>query len=125
MSFYSKIIFVVICFLFAAIGFLIKIPVPLRGHDKLLHISAYFIAAAFLNYLFKKRHLVIFIVLFLFGVLIEYLQQLANKITHSHIHGRFDIEDVYANTKGLLLYSFIALVLWALTKIYTSFRPAK
>lgn len=125
MSFYSKIIFVVICFLFAAIGFLIKIPVPLRGHDKLLHISAYFIAAAFLNYLFKKRHLVIFMVLFLFGVLIEYLQQLANKITHSHIHGRFDIEDVYANTKGLLLYSFIALVLWALTKIYTSFRPAK
>ena len=125
MRFYSKIIFVVICFLFAAIGFLIKIPAPLRGHDKLLHISAYFIAAAFLNYLFKKRHLVIFMVLFLFGVLIEYLQQLANKITHSHIHGRFDIEDVYANTKGLLLYSFIALVLWALTKIYTSFRPAK
>ena len=125
MSFYSKIIFVVICFLFAAIGFLNKIPAPLRGHDKLLHILAYFIAAAFLNYLFKKRHLVIFMVLFLFGVLIEYLQQLANKITHSHIHGRFDIEDVYANTKGLLLYSFIALVLWVLTKIYTSFRPAK
>ena len=115
----------VICFLFDAIGFLIKIPVPLRGHDKLLHISAYCIAAAFLNFLFKKRHLVIFIVLYLFGVSIEYLQQLANKITHSHIHGRFDIEDIYANTKGLLLYSFIALIFWALTKIYTYFRSGK
>ncbi len=125
MSFYSKILLVVICFLFAAIGFLIKIPVPLRGHDKLLHISAYFTASAFLNFLFKKRHLVIFIVLLLFGVSIEYLQQLANKITHSHIHGRFDIEDIYANTKDLLLYSFIALIFWALTKIYTYFRSAK
>ena len=125
MSFYSKIIFVVICFLVAAFGFLIKIPGPLRGHDKLLHISSYFIAAAFLNYLFKKRHLVIFIVLFLFGALIEYLQQAANKITHSHIHGRFDIEDIYANTKGLLLYSFVALILWAVTKIYTYFQSGK
>ena len=118
MRFYSKIIFVVICFLVGAFGFLIKIPGPLRGHDKLLHISAYFIAAAFLNYLFEKRHLVIFIVLFLFGALIEYLQQAANKITHSHIHGRFDIEDIYANTRGLLLYSFIALIWLVLSKIY-------
>ena len=46
MSVYKKIFFVLICFTVAAVGFLIKIPVALRGHDKLLHASAYFIAAA-------------------------------------------------------------------------------
>ena len=122
MSTSQKIILVIICFIFAVIGFLIKIPVPLRGHDKFWHTSFYFIAAAFLHYLFRKRIFFIVIALTLFGVLIEYLQQLANKLTRSHIHGRFDIEDVYANCKGLLLYSLLVLTFFIGNTIYKNFR---
>jgi hypothetical protein len=118
----GKIIIVIICFILAVAGFLIKIPVPLRGNDKLLHTAFYFMAAAFLNFLFKKRHVVIFIILALFGVLIEYLQQLSNKITRTRIHGRFDIEDIYANLKGLLLYSAIALIVFLCGRVYRSAR---
>ena len=110
MSTAAKIVIVTVCVIFSLVGFLIKIPVPLRGHDKLLHSSFYFLAAAFFNFLFKKRQVLIFVILAAFGVLIEYLQQAANAFTHSHIHGRFDKEDIYANMKGLLLYSGIALL---------------
>ena len=118
----TKIIIVVICFICAIIGFLIKIPVPLRGHDKLLHSAFYFMAAAFLHSLFRKGFFVIIIVLALFGVLIEYLQQLSNQVTHSHIHGRFDKEDIYANLKGLLLYAAVALVLFVGRKMFVNSR---
>jgi len=121
-STYIKIITVIICFVFATIGFLIKIPVPLRGHDKLLHAAFYFLAAAFLHILFRKGLLLILIFLSVFGVLIEYLQQLANKITKTHIHGRFDIEDVYANSKGLLVYLLVALLFFLCRRIYKSFQ---
>jgi hypothetical protein len=114
----GKIVIVIICFALAVAGFLIKIPVALRGNDKLLHAAFYFMAAAFLNFLFKRRHVVIFIFLALFGVLIEYLQQLSNKITRTRIHGRFDIEDIYANLKGLLLYSAIALLIFLFGRVY-------
>ncbi len=118
----TKIIIVIVCFTCAIIGFLIKIPVPLRGNDKLLHSAFYFMAAAFLHLLFRKGFFVIMIALALFGVLIEYLQQVANQVTHSHIHGRFDKEDIYANLKGLLLYSAIALVFFVCRKIFTTSR---
>jgi hypothetical protein len=114
----GKIVIVIICFALAVAGFLIKIPVALRGNDKLLHAAFYFMAAAFLNFLFNRRHVVIFIFLALFGVLIEYLQQLSNKITRTRIHGRFDIEDIYANLKGLLLYSAIALLIFLFGRVY-------
>ncbi|MES2374184.1 MAG: hypothetical protein V4557_16525 [Bacteroidota bacterium] len=114
----SKIIIVIICFILSIIGFLIKIPVPLRGNDKLLHTAFYFLAAAFLHFLFRKSLVIILVVLAVFGVLIEYLQELSNKFTRTKIHGRFDIEDVYANLKGLLLYSAIALVCWVFKKLY-------
>lgn len=128
MTFFNKMILVVICFAVATAGFLIKIPVPLRGHDKLLHGAAYFLAAAGLHFLFRKALLVILLVLALFGVLIEYLQQVANKVMHTHIHGRFDIEDIYANGKGLLLYAGLALIFMALSagyKFAASFSKAK
>ena len=118
-----KIVIVILCLIFSLIGFLIKIPVPLRGHDKLMHAAFYFFAAVFFNFLFKKRQVLIFIILAAFGVLIEFLQQLANKITHSHIHGRFDKEDIYANMKGLCLYAAIAL-LYFLAKILFRNQPA-
>jgi hypothetical protein len=110
-----KLLILSFCIICSLYGFLIKIPVPLRGHDKLLHAGFYFCAAAFLNFLFQKKQVLIFILLAVFGVLIEYLQQMSNKITHSQIHGRFDKEDIYANMKGLLLYAGIALIYFAFT----------
>lgn len=121
MSTTSKIIIVIICFVLAIVGFLIKIPVPLRGNDKLLHTAFYFLAAAFLHFLFRKSIVIILIILTSFGVLIEYLQELSNKLTRTRIHGRFDKEDIYANLKGLALYSAIALVFWISKKIYDTF----
>ena len=102
--------FLVVLFLLIAscIGFMLKLPSVFRAHDKLLHGAFYFGAAAFFHILFRKRIVIILAVLFLFGVTIEWAQEYSNKVTGKRIHGRFDIEDVYANTKGLLLY----LVLW-------------
>jgi len=117
----QKIFILIICFICSIIGFLIKIPVPLRGHDKLLHGAFYFLAAAFVHLLFQKRIVLVLISLALFGVLIEYLQQLANQITHTRIHGRFDVEDIYANLKGLLLYSVIALLFFLCKRGYKYF----
>ncbi len=125
MSTKLKIVFTAICTILATIGFLIKIPVPLRGHDKLLHTSFYVLAAAFFHFLFRKGLVLIIILLALFGVLIEYLQQMANKFTRLHIHGRFDMEDVYANCKGLGIYLCIALVMYLINKIYQSFRTSR
>jgi hypothetical protein len=110
MRLYHKIIILVICFIFALIGFLVKIPVPLRGNDKLLHTVFYFGAAAFLHILFRKGLVIILFCLAAFGVLIEYLQDLSNKVLHKRIHGRFDVEDIYANLKGLAVYTVIAVV---------------
>jgi putative exporter of polyketide antibiotics len=107
---HHKIIIVIICFILALIGFLIKIPVPLRGNDKLLHTVFYFGAAAFLHILFGRGLIFILIGLALFGVMIEYLQPLCNKFFHTKVHGRFDKEDIYANLKGLAIYTAIAVV---------------
>ncbi len=122
---YKKMIILLVCFVFSVYGFIIKIPKPLRGNDKLLHAAFYFLAAIFLNFLFRKRHIIIFIGLALFGILIEYLQQLSNKFSRSRMHGRFDWEDVYANMKGLVLYSLIALVFFICKKGYQYFRTDK
>jgi hypothetical protein len=108
---------VLACLVLATIGFLIKIPVPLRGNDKLLHTGFYFCAAAFFHLLFRKGLIIILLTLALFGVLIEYLQPLMNKLTHSNIHGRFDKADIYANCKGLALYAGVALVIWVVWRV--------
>ena len=125
MSTAVKIAIVFLCLIFSLIGFLIKIPVPLRGHDKLMHAAFYFMAAAFLNFLFKKRQVLIFIILALFGVLIEYLQQVSNKLMHSRIHGRFDKEDIYANMKGLILYAGIAAIYFLITASLSQGKNSK
>lgn len=89
----------------------------------MLHTSFYFLAAAFLHLLFPKRFFIIMISLALFGVAIEYLQQLANQVTHSHIHGRFDKEDIFANLKGLALYAALALVIFGAKRVYRISNP--
>ena len=106
----TKYLILFFCFACAVVGFLIKIPRPLRGNDKLLHTAFYFCAAAFLDVLFRRRLVLILIGLVLFGIGIEYLQELSNKLTHTRIHGRFDKEDIYANMKGLAVYLPVGLL---------------
>lgn len=114
-----KVMILVVCFICSVIGFLMKIPVPLRGNDKLLHTGFYFCAAAFLHLLFRRGLIIILACLAVFGVMIEYLQELSNKVLHKRIHGRFDIEDVYANLKGLAIYTVIAVVFLLLRAVVT------
>jgi hypothetical protein len=113
----TKIILVLLCFGIAIYGFMIKLPSSFRRHDKELHSLFYFLAAAFLNILFVGnrwiRHIVVFAFLYLFGMAIEYSQEYSNKLLKSRIHGRYDVEDVQANLKGLIAFS----VVWVLAVI--------
>lgn len=108
----TKIAATVFCFVVAVIGFMLKLPSAFRHVDKELHALFYFLAAAFCNILFNNKkisiHVIIFILLFLFGALIEYAQAYSNKLFHTRIHGRFDPEDLRYNVYGLIAYS----VLW-------------
>ncbi len=92
-------------------GFMLKLPAVFHRMDKELHTIFYFMAAAFLNLLFSQskfhRHLFIFLILFFFGVAIEYAQEYSNHFFHKRIHGKFDKEDVYANAKGLIAFSLV------------------
>lgn len=117
---YQKLIITFFCFSIAIVGFMIKLPVIFRHYDKELHSMFYFIAALFLNVLFVKRQLVIFIFLFLFGVIIEFSQQYSNKFFSKRIHGRFDKEDVYSNLKGLILFSIIWLLITFIHYLFKS-----
>lgn len=105
-------IFLVGAFLgLSILGFMIKLPSGFRHIDKELHALFYFLAAAFLNILFVNRkipnHLLIFVILFVLGVSIEYAQEYSNKFFHKKIHGRYDKEDVEANLKGLIAFSIV------------------
>ena len=106
----QKITVVLLLLIASCIGFMLKLPSFFRAHDKFWHAAFYFSAAAFFHILFRKGIAIILLLLFLFGVAIEWAQEYSNKLTGKRIHGRFDIEDVYANTKGLLVY----LGLWML-----------
>lgn len=96
------------------IGFMVKLPRAFRHHDKELHAAFYFLAAAFLNILFTNgkfiRHIIIFFLLYLFSISIEYAQEYSNKLLRARIHGRYDPEDVKYNLIGLVSFS----VLWIL-----------
>lgn len=90
-------------------GFMIKLPREFRHIDKELHSVFYFLAAAFLNILFTNgklaRHILIFAILYFFGMLIEYAQEYSNQFFRSRIHGRYDPEDLKYNLRGLIAYS--------------------
>ena len=113
----TKIVVVVICFIAAVIGFLVKLPSAFRHIDKGLHFAFYFLAAAFLNILFNIRnflkHILVSGLLYLFGIGIEFAQENYNKVFHVHFHGRFDPEDVKANLTGLIGFS----ILWAIVML--------
>lgn len=121
-SLLQKIFIAVFCFSIAIIGFMLKLPSAFRHMDKELHAAFYFIAAAFLNVLFAQtklvRHAIIFVSLYLFGMMIEYAQAYSNKFFKKRIHGRFDPEDVEWNLKGLIAFSAVWLVITALVLLF-------
>jgi hypothetical protein len=103
-------------------GFMIKLPSAFRHFDKELHSLFYFLAAAGLNILFAKKkitiHLLIFAVLYLFGVAIEYAQEYSNKLLHKKIHGRYDVEDIQSNLKGLIAFSLLWIIYVSVWFVY-------
>ncbi|KVV16410.1 hypothetical protein AP058_00050 [Flavobacterium sp. TAB 87] len=102
-------------FVLAIAGFMLKLPVPFRKIDKQLHASFYFIAAAFFNVLFLNtkilKHIIIFIGLAIFGFIIELGQAYSNKFFHKKIHGRFDIHDIKWNITGLVIFTFLWMLI--------------
>jgi len=125
----TKALLILLCLSLAVIGFLVKLPSNFRQIDKELHSVFYFIAAAFINLLFVNknfiRHIVISISLYLFGMAIEYAQEYSNKYFHKKIHGRYDIEDIQANLKGLVLFSIFWMLLIIILFVYQKFKFAK
>ena len=119
---WQKILIVLICFAVAIVGFMIKLPPGFRHIDKQLHAAFYFGAAAFLNVLFAGtkllRHVLIFIVLYLFGMAIEYSQEYSNRFFRRRIHGRFDPEDVQSNLNGLVAFSLLWIVCIIIILVY-------
>jgi len=122
----TKILLVCACFTISILGFLVKLPSSFRHYDKELHSLFYFFAAAFLNLLFANRnlfrHILIFGALYLFGISIEYAQEYSNKLFHIRIHGRYDIEDVQSNLKGLIAFSILWIVYTAILFGYNKGR---
>jgi len=125
----TKALLILLCLSLAVIGFLVKLPSNFRQIDKEFHSVFYFIAAAFINLLFVNknfiRHIVISISLYLFGMAIEYAQEYSNKYFHKKIHGRYDIEDIQANLKGLVLFSIFWMLLIIILFVYQKFKFAK
>ena len=111
LNYRTKALLTAAAFILAIIGFLIKLPSIFRYYDKEMHSLFYFLAAAFLNFFFARRiifrHVVIFIFLLLFGIAIEFAQEYSNKFLHKRIHGRFDIEDIQFNFRGLIFFSIL------------------
>ncbi len=129
LSSWTKVLIVLFCFSVAIIGFMVKLPSSFRHHDKELHSLFYFLAAGFLNVLFAKRniliHITIFISLYLFGMAIEYSQEYSNKVFNNRIHGRYDVEDVQANLKGLIIFSIVWAVFSAVTYLYKKLKKSE
>jgi hypothetical protein len=119
---WQKILIVLICFGIAIVGFMIKLPSGFRHIDKQLHAAFYFGAAAFLNVLFAGtkllKHAAVFIVLYLFGMAIEYSQEYSNRFFRRRIHGRFDPEDIQSNLNGLLAFSMLWIAYTILILVY-------
>ena len=103
----------------STLGFMLKLPRIFHGIDKEMHTLFYFFAAFVLTALYPKKHVFIALFLAFFGVCIEVAQHLSNRLFVKRIHGRFDSEDVIANCKGILFFSFI-YICWRLFKKITS-----
>jgi hypothetical protein len=109
-----KFLLAFVCTGAAVLGFMLKLPAGFRHIDKELHSLFYFLAAAFFNLLFVQRnllkHVLVFVLLYLFGAGIERAQEYSNRYFRARIHGRYDPEDVQANLNGLLAFSGLWMI---------------
>lgn len=100
----TPLLFLLLC---SIAGFLVRLPRVFHRFDKELHTAFYFFAFVFLSFLYPRKKLLIAVVLFLFGISIEYLQEYSNtisiRIIGKPIHGKFDIQDIQFNLMGLLM----------------------
>jgi hypothetical protein len=120
-------IFLVLTFsIISIVGFMLKLPSAFSHYDKVLHASFYFFAAAFLNILFTKGkliiHCLIFSILYVFGIAIEFAQEYSNRFFHKRIHGRFDPEDIRHNLKGLLTFSVIWICFTIISMVFKKIK---
>lgn len=108
---------IIILISISIIGFMVKLPAVFRHHDRELHFLFYLLTALFLYLNFGKSRLInyviIFILLLIFGIGIEAMQELSNQIVNKKIHGNFDPLDVLFNVFGL----FVATLFWAVSYI--------
>jgi len=122
--------YLIVTFLFgiSCYGFLIKLPVSLRNFDTELHAIYFFIAAAFLNILFRVNkldtHFLIFGMLFLFSALIEFTQEYSNELLNKKIHGKFDPVDLKYNLIGLTVFTMFWLMYYLIFNIYKKLRTS-
>lgn len=97
------------------LGFIIKLPAVFRNHDRELHFLFYLLTAIFFYMIFGKNrmanHIVIFLLLVIFGIGIEVIQELSNHFSPKKIHGNFDPLDVFYNLLGLI----VASIFWGVS----------
>ncbi len=117
----SKTTLVILLILISTLGFMLKLPTVFRNFDTELHFLFYFCAALMINLLLKKEqyiyHIIIFVILFCFGIGIEIFQDLSNLFFEKKIHGNFDPIDIIYNTLGLIFASVFWLAYIILKKI--------
>ena len=117
----SKTTLVILLILISTLGFMLKLPTVFRNFDTELHFLFYFCAALMINLLLKKEqyiyHIIIFVILFWFGIGIEIFQDLSNLFFEKKIHGNFDPRDIIYNTLGLIFASAFWLAYIILKKI--------
>ena len=91
-------------------GFMLKLPSIFAGYDKELHYAFYFFASACLSVVLYKKssfaYLIAISILLMFGVFIEFTQEISNDLIGRKIHGKFDIEDIQYNFFGVITYMF-------------------
>ena len=110
----SKLYINLIIIVLIIIGFLVKLPAIFHHYDKELHAVFYFFCAIYFGLQFPKKWLLVLFCLLIFGFGIELAQAFSNKISirliGKSIHGRFDIEDIRYNIKGLFFGSIMLLL---------------
>ena len=93
-----------------SINNVIKLP-PVHYFDKFLHASAYFLLTLSWLFAFKKRiklkkkFTLVLIIIFIYGIIIEVLQQSLTTYRQA------DLYDVFANLGGIIIaYAFFNLI---------------
>ena len=114
-------------FLFIVIGFMVRLPKIFHHYDKELHVGFYFLSAICTALFWSRWNgFKTFISVSSwsgFGIFIEYFQEYSNRFFTKRIHGKFDTEDLLANSIGIILFlgfwSIFKILMNAYSRIYT------